>query len=171
MAQGKVRHIGNSIRSSNAVDDGRYQVDGSSAAKVSAIQIVYNRLDRGPEEYVLGSCARQNLGVLARVPLASGFLSGKYTSASTKPDSFPEGDVRRGHDPARAADRLREVELIQRTEVPPGEAMAQWALAWCLKHPAVSCVIPGCKNIQQVIDNAGAANLNLVRPNHPQACV
>jgi aryl-alcohol dehydrogenase-like predicted oxidoreductase len=47
--------------------------------------------------------------------------------------------------------------------------MAAWALAWCLQHPAVTCVIPGCKSVEQVEFNAAAADLPLVRPNHPQA--
>ena len=47
--------------------------------------------------------------------------------------------------------------------------MARWALAWCLKSPAVQCVIPGCKSAQQVEDNALAADLDLVDPRHPWA--
>ena len=47
--------------------------------------------------------------------------------------------------------------------------MAQWALAWCLQHPAVSAVIPGCKSVEQVESNAKAAELDLVRDDHPQA--
>ena len=47
--------------------------------------------------------------------------------------------------------------------------MAQWALAWCLHHPAVSCVVPGCKNVAQVESNAGAADLPEVAPAHSQA--
>ena len=58
---------------------------------------------------------------------------------------------------------------IQRTEVPAGVAMAPWALAWCLQHPAVICVIPGCKTVEQVASNASAADLDLVRDDHPQA--
>jgi myo-inositol catabolism protein IolS len=61
------------------------------------------------------------------------------------------------------------VEEIQRNEVPEGVNMAQWALAWCLKHPAVTSVIPGCKNVEQVELNARAADLELVSDQHPQA--
>jgi aryl-alcohol dehydrogenase-like predicted oxidoreductase len=122
---------------------------------VETIQVVYNRLQRGPEKNVLPSCQRQNLGVLARVPLASGFLSGKYKPGAT----FANNDVRSGKDREALDKQLREVEQIQKTEVPPGVPMAQWALAWCLKNPIVTCVIPGCKSVQQVIDNAKAADL------------
>jgi aryl-alcohol dehydrogenase-like predicted oxidoreductase len=47
--------------------------------------------------------------------------------------------------------------------------MATWALAWCLQHPAVSAVIPGCKSVEQVESNAAAAELDMVREDHPQA--
>jgi len=49
--------------------------------------------------------------------------------------------------------------LIQQTEVPPGVPMARWALAWCLKTQAVTSVIPGCKSVAQVEENAAAAEL------------
>ena len=99
-------------------------------------------------------------------PLASGFLSGKYRAGETSPESFPPGDVRRSHNAQKVAERLAEVEQIRQMEVPKGEEMSRWALAWCLKHPAVTCVIPGCKNVQQVIDNARAADMELVRSDH-----
>jgi aryl-alcohol dehydrogenase-like predicted oxidoreductase len=120
---------------------------------VEAIQIIYNRLDRKPEEKWLAMCQAQNLGVLARVPLASGFLSGKY-----KPGTKFE-DVRKAQKNEIVEQKLKQVEEIQRSEVPAEVNMAQWALAWCLRHPAVTCVIPGCKNVHQVESNAAAASL------------
>ena len=57
---------------------------------------------------------------------------------------------------------LQEVEEIKRNEVPAGVPMAAWALAWCLQHPAVTCVIPGCKSVEQVELNASAADLDFV---------
>jgi len=60
------------------------------------------------------------------------------------------------------------VQQIQQEEVPDGVPMAPWALAWCLQHPAVTCVIPGCKTVEQVESNASAAELELVRDDHPQ---
>jgi aryl-alcohol dehydrogenase-like predicted oxidoreductase len=61
------------------------------------------------------------------------------------------------------------VQQIQQREVPPNVPMATWALAWCLQHPAVTCAIPGCKTVAQVEMNASAADLDLVREDHPQA--
>jgi aryl-alcohol dehydrogenase-like predicted oxidoreductase len=152
LAQGKVRHLGNSVGKNSNLK----QVEASAKKKIEAIQIVYNRLDRTPETTgVFDSCIKQDLGVLARVPLASGFLSGKYKPGHP----FPPDDVRAGRDRAQVDAKLREVEQIAREEVPPGVPMSQWALAWCLRHPAVTCVIPGCKDVEQVRSNAAAAAL------------
>lgn len=159
--QGKVRHIGNSI----SPNTNTHQTDASQRAQVEVIQVVYNRLDRKPEDEVFASCMRQNLGVLARVPLASGLLSGKYKPGAR----FGSSDVRAGRNPEALDAMLQEVEQIARTEVPSGVNMATWALAWCLRHPAVTSVIPGCKDVAQVESNAAAAELDVVRDDHPQA--
>ncbi len=160
--QGKVRHLGISI-GSNTND---YQTGRAPEVGAEAIQVIYNRLDRAPEEEVFPLCEKHDLGVLARVPLASGYLSGKYRPGAT----FEETDVRSRHDRETVEQRLREVERIGREEVPEDVPMAEWALAWCLTHPAVTTVIPGCKNVEQVKSNARAAALSdLVRDDHPQA--
>jgi aryl-alcohol dehydrogenase-like predicted oxidoreductase len=119
------------------------------------LQVIYNRLDRRPEELYFPHARRQNLGILARVPLASGFLSGKYQPGA----AFPANDWRSTFEAEKMGKDLAEVERIHQTEVPAGIAMAQWALAWCLKNPAVSAVIPGCKDPAQVASNAAAAEL------------
>jgi len=154
---GRVHHLGISIGSNQNV----YQTDKASSIRASAIQVIYNRMNNAPEEAVFDSCTRQDLGVLARVPLASGFLSGKYQPGAR----WSEGDVRHKRKPEDTDKALAEVEKIKE-EVPEGVAMASWALAWCLRHPAVTCVIPGCKSVEQVITNAEAANL--AEAGHPQ---
>ncbi|GIP52677.1 aldo/keto reductase [Paenibacillus vini] len=148
---GKIRHLGTSIGS----NDNLHQTEASTKVNSEVIQVVYNRLDRVPEQRVFPSCERQDLGVLARVPLASGYLSGKYKPGAV----FDTTDVRHRHDPENTRRKLEEVEQIARNEVPEGVNMAQWALAWCLRHPAVTAVIPGCKNPAQVESNASAAQL------------
>ena len=161
---GKIRHLGISISSKLA---SFYQVEKASEVGAEAIQAVYNRVNRKPEEKIFDSCIRQNLGVLARVPLASGFLSGKYS----KDSKFPGTDVRSSwHDNDEWRETFQEVERFKK-EVPKDVPMAQWALAWCLKHPAVTCVIPGCKSIEQVESNALAAELQVVKDDHPQAAL
>src|SRR6185295_8969432 len=114
------------------------QVLASARKKIEAIQIIYNRLDRSPEAKALAECQRLNLGVLARVPLASGYLSGKYKPGA----KFDDADVRSKADAKERDAKIAEAQRIAREEVPAGVNMAQWALAWCLKNPAVSAVIP-----------------------------
>lgn len=147
---GKVRHLGLSVS-----NDFLHQAEKAPRYGIESIQIIYNRLDRKPEEKIFPFCVQNKLGVLARVPLASGYLTGKYKPG----DSFPEGDVRSRHLKDWQFNRLKEVEKIQKSEVPAGIPMAQWALAWCLRHEAVNAVIPGCKNISQVESNAKAAEM------------
>jgi aryl-alcohol dehydrogenase-like predicted oxidoreductase len=154
---GKVRHLGISV----SPNDNLFQVDCAAEVGAEAIQVVYNRLDRKPEQGLLQSCQTQNLGVLARVPLASGYLSGKYKPGT----QFKSDDVRSTHDPKKTQEKLEEAQQISQTEVPKGVDMAQWALAWCLRHDAVACVIPGCKDVGQVESNAAAAEL--ARKDHP----
>lgn len=153
---GKIRHLGISISASNL---GVHQTSSAADVKAEVIQVVYNRLDRKPEESIFPLCQQYNLGVLARVPLASGYLSGKY-----KPDAvFQPGDVRANHNEDTKQKQLQQVAEIAANEVPSGLNMAQWALAWCLQHSAVTSVIPGCKNVEQVVSNAGAADLDMVQ--------
>jgi aryl-alcohol dehydrogenase-like predicted oxidoreductase len=154
---GKIRHLGISIGSNENI----HQTSQATKVNAGAIQVVYNRLDRKPEKEVFPSCIEQNLGVLARVPLASGLLSGKYKPGAT----FAPDDVRSRRDAAQLEQQMKEVETIGRDEVPEGTDMAAWALAWCLKHPAVTCVIPGCKDVAQV--EANAAAVELVEAGHP----
>lgn len=149
---GKIRHLGLSVSPNTNI----HQVNRASLVGVSAVQVVYNRLDRAPEAEVLPSCQAQDLGVLARVPLASGLLSGKYSPGATFTN--PE-DVRTHRDATDLQRQLAEVEQIRAEELPAGVPMAAWALAWCLRDTAVTCVIPGCKSPEQVSSNAAAADL------------
>jgi aryl-alcohol dehydrogenase-like predicted oxidoreductase len=148
---GKVRHPGASILQKGS------ELQAREAARfgAEALQVVYNRLDRRPEQMVFPHASRDNLGILARVPLASGLLTGKYKRGTT----FTANDVRATFDAKQTESRIAEVERIQQTEVPAGVPMGQWALAWCLKNPLVSAVIPGCKDPAQVKSNAKAADL------------
>ncbi len=162
--EGKVRHIGNSI--TGKTETHLDQVRASTDYNVTAIQCVYNRLDKRPEPDIFPSCIEQDVGVLARVPLASGYLSGKYKPGHR----FGDNEVRgKWHDPEDQRQKLEAVQKIMADELPAGVDMAHWALAWCLLHPAVTCVIPGCKNIDQVSSNAAAADLAMVADDHPQA--
>ena len=148
---GKIRHLGVSILQKGS------ELQAREAARfgVEALQVFYNRLDRRAEEIYFPHAQRDQLGILARVPLASGLLSGKYRPGVT----FAANDVRATFDAEKLKRDLAEVERLQREEVPPGVPMAQWAMAWCLKNPVVSALIPGCKNPEQARANAGAVEL------------
>lgn len=149
---GRIRFLGISVSASQA-DTNVYQTERATQVGASVIQIVYNRLQRTPEESVFPLCEQQDLGVLARVPMASGLLSGKYAKGAT----FSSNDIRSQQNKEQLQKNLEEVERIQREEVPAGTPMAAWALAWCLKHAMVTSVIPGCKTPEQLRQNAAAA--------------
>jgi aryl-alcohol dehydrogenase-like predicted oxidoreductase len=150
---GKIGHLGVSILGKGS----ELQAQTARSMGAEALQVIYNRLDRRPEQLYFPHAARDQLGILARVPLASGFLSGKYHIGAR----FPANDVRSTLEAAKLQRDLEEVEQIRNREVPPGMPMAQWALAWCLKQPLVTAVIPGCKDPAQVKSNAAAADLPL----------
>jgi aryl-alcohol dehydrogenase-like predicted oxidoreductase len=152
---GKVRHLGISIASSIPAEDQARQAAKARELGAECLQVVYNRLQRQPEDAIFPTAVKDSLGVLARVPLASGFLTGKYHGDS----AFEPGDIR-SKKSAEEKQRLSDdAERFRREEVPEGGSMAAWALAWCLRNPAVTAVIPGCKSREQVAQNAGAADL------------
>ena len=109
----------------------------------------------GGEQIYFPYAERDGLGLLARVPLASGLLSGKYKPGTT----FAGNDVRAKFDAEKLKRDLAEVDRLAQTEVPAGVPMAQWAMAWCLQNPLVTAIIPGSKNPAQVRANATAADL------------
>jgi aryl-alcohol dehydrogenase-like predicted oxidoreductase len=148
---GKIRHLGISILGKGSETQAR------EARRLGAetLQVFYNRLDRRPEQLYFPHAQQNNLGILARVPLASGLLSGKYHAGV----AFPANDWRSTFETEKMRKDLVEVERIRQDEVPAGVPMAQWALAWCLQNPQVSAVIPGCQNPAQVVSNAAAAEL------------
>lgn len=133
---------------------------------VQTVQIIYNIFRQRPAELFFREAKRKNIGIIVRVPLASGLLTGKM-----KPNtSFATDDHRAFNRHGEAFDRgetfagvdyeigLQAVEEI-RALLPPGWSMPQFALRWILMDPAVSCTIPGAKNPQQVEDNSAAADL------------
>ena len=133
---------------------------------VQTVQIIYNIFRQRPAELFFREAKRKNIGIIVRVPLASGLLTGKM-----KPNtSFATDDHRAFNRHGEAFDRgetfagvdyeigLQAVEEL-RALLPPGWSMPQFALRWILMDPAVSCTIPGAKNPQQVEDNSAAADL------------
>lgn len=133
---------------------------------VASVQIVLNVFRRKPLEQVLPAAQAAGVGILARVPLASGLLSGKYAESTTFAaddhrtynrggEAFDVGETFSGvpYDVGVAA--AREVAAL----TPEGATTAQLALRWLLDQPGVTSVIPGARNPEQARGNAGAAAL------------
>ncbi len=133
---------------------------------VQSVQIIFNMFRHRPAELFFPAAQRRKVGILARVPLASGLLTGKMTRSTTfasddhrnfnrHGESFDQGETFSGVDYDTG---LEAVERIRKL-VPPGATMAQFALRWILMFDAVSCAIPGAKRPSQVEDNVHAADL------------
>ncbi|MCL4249160.1 MAG: aldo/keto reductase [Anaerolineae bacterium] len=133
---------------------------------VQSVQIIFNMFRHRPAELFFEQAQKRKVGILARVPLASGMLTGKLTPTSTfasddhrsfnrHGESFDMGETFSGVDYETG---LTAVEAIKAL-VPEGVTLAQFALRWILMFPAVSCAIPGAKRPSQVQDNCDAADL------------
>ena len=133
---------------------------------VQSVQIIFNAFRLRPTELFFKQAMRRQVAVIARVPLASGMLSGCLTRETTFPDddhrafnregaAFDKGETFSGvpYETALAAvERLKPF-------VPEGSTLAQFALRWILAFEAVTCVIPGARGAARVIENAQAADL------------
>lgn len=157
---GKIRHYGISVET---VDEA---LRGIRHPGVATVQVIFNMFRLKPAEELFPAVKARRVGVLARVPLASGLLTGRLTRAST----FAPDDHRRFNRNGEAFDKgetfsgvpyetgLDAVERL-RPLVPPGATLAQAALRWTLMFDAVSCAIPGSKTPEQARQNAAAADL------------
>jgi aryl-alcohol dehydrogenase-like predicted oxidoreductase len=157
---GKVRHYGVSVEK---VEEALKAIEYPA---VQSVQIIFNIFRQRPSELFFAQAQRRRVGILARVPLASGMLTGKFTRSST----FSAEDHRAFNRHGEAFDRgetfsgidyqtgLRAVEAL-RPLVPEGATLAQMALRWILMFAAVTCAIPGAKRPEQVQDNVTAAEL------------
>ena len=148
---GMVRNLGVSIRGAGS----ELQTREAFGRGYGVLQVKYNRLDLRAESEVFPTARRYNLGVLARVPLASGLITGAYAAG----DTFGPDDYRSTLGPEEIARRVRLAEKLADEELPLGVSRARWALAWCLRDPVVTAVIPGAKSPEQVAENASAADL------------
>lgn len=157
---GKLRYYGVSVEK---VEEALKAIEYPA---VQSVQIIFNIFRQRPAELFFREAQRRKVGILARVPLASGLLAGKMTPAAT----FAENDHRNYNRYGESFDRgetfsgvdfetgLQAVEEL-RPLVPPGASMAQFALRWILNFEAVTCAIPGAKRPQQVEENLAAVDL------------
>ncbi len=136
---------------------------------VQSVQIIFNIFRQRPSELFFTEAMRRKVGILARVPLSSGMLTGKFTKKSrfTADDHrqynrhgefFDVGETFSGVDYDLSLEAVEKLKAL----VPEGVSMAQFALRWILMFEAVSCTIPGAKNPRQAMDNARAADLPLL---------
>jgi aryl-alcohol dehydrogenase-like predicted oxidoreductase len=159
--EGKIRFGGVSV---NRVEEGLKALE---YPVVQSVQIVYNILRQRPGDLFLAEAKRRNVGVLARLPLSSGMLSGKigkdtqfasddHRSYNRFGDSFDRGETFSGVDYDVALEIVRKLSPF----VPQDATMAQWALRWALMNDGVTCVIPGGRRAAQIEENAAAADLS-----------
>ena len=159
-AAGKIRHYGVSVEK---VEEALKAIE---YPEVQSVQIIFNLFRHRPTELFFEQARRRRVGIIARVPLASGLLTGKLTPNSTFASddhrafnrhgaSFDRGETFSGVDfdlGLRAVDELRQL-------CPPGMSLVQFALRWILMFEAVTCAIPGAKRPSQAKENFTAADL------------
>ena len=152
--EGKIRYYGVSI---NKMDEGVAAVRGGRS---DTIQVEYNMLVQEAAQEVFPLAQKASVGVIARAPLRRSLLTGKLTPADQ--ERFQGEDVRaRNFAGDVFARELKKVESLRFLERGSGRSLAQAAIAFCLAHPAVSVVIPGARNGQQMRENTTAADLRL----------
>ncbi|MFK7854014.1 MAG: aldo/keto reductase [Granulosicoccus sp.] len=160
-AAGKIRHYGVSVET---IDEALKAIEYDG---VATVQIIFNAFRQRPASDLFEQALQKNVGILARVPMASGLLTGKMSLSSSFADddhrhfnrngeAFDKGETFSGVDFATG---LEAVEAL-RPLVPANATMAQLALRWILMHEAVSCAIPGARNARQAVDNAAASSLD-----------
>lgn len=160
VAQGKIRYYGVSVEK---VEEALKAIEYPN---VQSVQIIYNIFRQRPAEVFFPRAQQLKVGILARLPLSSGMLTGKLTRSSTfaaddhrqfnrHGESFDRGETFSGVDYELGLDVVEELRPL----VPPGWTMAEFALRWILMADAVTCTIPGAKRPSQVEDNCRAADL------------
>lgn len=151
---GKIRHYGVSINSMEegiaAVKDGRAET----------IQVEYNLLAQEPREKIFPLAEQAKVGIIARVPLKRGILTGKMTLADES--RFQGEDVRaRSFKGEAFAKELAKADQLRFLVHGPMKSLCQAAIAFCIAHPAVSVVIPGARNAEQMRENAAGVDVDI----------
>ncbi len=164
-AEGRLAHYGVSVE---RVEEGLKAIEYPG---VQSVQIIFNVFRQRPADRFLAAAAERGVGVLARLPLSSGLLTGKLTRTSRfAPDDhrsfnrhgeqFDRGETFSGIDYETGLALVEEVRCV----VPAGVTLAQWALRWILMFPEVTCVIPGGRTPAQVEENAAASDVPALAP-------
>lgn len=153
--QGKIKHAGWSVQSFKETEqafllDTYYEV-------IDVIQVRYNLLEREAEKVLFPKAQQYGIGVIARIPLLFGLLTGKFTRESR----FSDDDHRRFNlSPEKLDMYLTQLEKMKPLfDRYPDQSMAQVSLRFCISHPACHTVIPGAKTPEQVAENCAASDL------------
>lgn len=158
--QGKLRYYGVSVEK---VEEA---IKAIEYPNVQSVQIIFNIFRQRPADLFFQLAQQKKVGILARVPLSSGMLTGKMTRQTTfeqddhrlfnrHGESFDKGETFSGVDYETGLDAIEELRPL----VPPGMTMTQFALRWILMFEAVTCAIPGAKRPSQAEENAASADL------------
>jgi len=156
---GKLQHYGVSVEK---VEEALKAIEYPN---VETVQIIFNIFRQRPKELFFEQAQKRKVGILARVPLSSGMLTGKFTKSSQfeqddhrafnrEGEEFDRGETFSGVDYEIGLDAVDELRPL----VPEGMSMTQMALRWILMFPAVTCAIPGGKRVEQVTENVQAAD-------------
>ena len=162
-AKGKIKHYGVSVE---RVEEAMKAIEYPG---VETVQIIFNMFRQRPAERFLDLAVAGNIGVIVRVPLASGLLTGKmradtqfaasdHRNYNRHGEAFDVGETFAGVDYATGLAAVDEIEALR----PADSTMAQFALKWILMHDGVSTAIPGAKNPDQAVANAAASDLPLL---------
>jgi len=160
VAQGVIAHYGVSVEK---VEQALKAIEYPN---VASVQIIFNIVRQRPAERFFAEAQRRDVGILARVPLASGLLTGKFSRDSTfaaddhrlfnrEGGSFDKGETFAGLDYETGLALVDELRGL----VPEGATLAQTALRWILMHDAITVAIPGARTPEQARANAAAADL------------
>ena len=158
--EGKILNLGVSVE---RVEEALKAIEYDN---VTTVQIIFNMLRQRPADNFFAAAAQKNIGILARVPLASGLLTGKFTASTTfekddhrtfnrNGEAFDKGETFSGVDYLKGLQAVEEIKKI----FPQAENLAAIALKWILMFREISCVIPGASRPDQVISNLLAADI------------
>jgi len=153
--QGKIKHAGWSVQSFQETTQAH--VLDAHHDLLDVLQIRYNLLEREAEKVLFPKCEQYGIGVIVRIPILFGLLTGKFTRDAT----FGEDDHRKMNlSPEKLDDYLTRFEALQPLfDKYPDQTMTQVALRFCITHPACHTAIPGGKTPEQVNENAAAGDL------------
>jgi aryl-alcohol dehydrogenase-like predicted oxidoreductase len=157
--EGKILNLGVSV---GTIDEAEKAIEYNN---VTTIQIIFNMFRQRPGEAFFAHAAQKNVGIITRVPLASGLLTGKFTPSTsfassdhrafTGKDVLDYGETFAGIDFNKGLQAVDEIKKM----FPEQSNLAAQALRWILMHKEVSCVIPGASSPEQLISNVSAAEL------------